>query len=101
MQVNMTGSTLDARGRPLEEGDEIILNTRGLIYYRVAKITPNLDPKAPQDLLFVHLAAIIPFLAKRGTVNPEFIRVRTLEEAGPMNFNLTDIIGPPPAEDPK
>jgi hypothetical protein len=106
MDVNMTGTTLDARGRPLQEGDEIILNAKGLIYYRVAKITPNLDPKAPPDLLLVHIAAIIPFYAKRDALNPEFIRVRTLQEAGPMNFSLMDLAPAdsptdPPAEDPK
>jgi hypothetical protein len=102
MDVNMTGSTKDARGRDLQEGDEIVLNAKGAIYYRVAKITPTLDPKAPPDLLLVHIAAIIPFYARRGAVNPEFIRVRTLEEAGPMNFSLMDMVPvDPPTEGQK
>jgi hypothetical protein len=101
MDVNMTGSTKDARGRDLQEGDEIILNSRGQVYYRVAKISPCLDPKAPPDVIMLHIAAIIPFLAKRGAVNPEFVRVRTLEEAGPMNFSLLDLIPADPPEEPK
>jgi hypothetical protein len=103
MDVNMTGSTKDARGRDLQEGDEIMLNARGVIFYRIAKIGPVLDPKAPPNALMVHVAAIIPFIAIRGAVNAEFVRVRTLEEAGPMNFSLMDLVpaDPPPEGDPK
>jgi hypothetical protein len=89
--MELQTGTKDARGRVLEEGDEIILNVRGPIFFRVAAITPNLDPALPADMLHVHVAAIIPFAAARGKVNAEFIRVRTVEEAGPMPFNLTDI----------
>lgn len=89
--MDLTVGTKDARGRELREGDEIILNVRGPIYFRVAAITPTMDPTAPPDLLMVHVGAIIPFTAKRGAINPEFIRVRTLEEAGPIPFETTDI----------
>ena len=89
----------DARGRILEEGDEIILNAKGVIYYRIARIEPVLDPTAPPDMLYVHVSAIIPFLCKRGVVNPEFVRVRTLAEAGPLGFALTT--APATAEDPQ
>ena len=84
--------TLDARGRVLQEGDEIILNVRGPIYFRVAQITPMLDPNAPPGMLHVHVAAILTFMAKRGAMNAEFVRVRTAEEAGPQQLKMIDAI---------
>jgi hypothetical protein len=88
--MDLVNSTKDARGRLLQEGDEIILNAKGAIYFRIASITPTLDPNAPPDLIMVHVAAIIPFVCKRGALNPEFVRVRTVEEAGPMNFSMIE-----------
>ena len=90
--MELNASTLDARGRVLQEGDEIILNIRGPIYFRVANITPILDPNAPANMLQVHVAAILTFMAKRGAMNNEFIRVRTAEEAGPQQFKMLDAI---------
>lgn len=82
--MDLTQGTKDARGRILEEGDEIIVVTQGPIFFRVARIAPVLNPQLPPDMLELQIVALIPFLAKRGVVNPEFIRVRTREEAGPM-----------------
>jgi hypothetical protein len=82
--------TREARGRVLQEGDEIILALPGPVYFRVAQITPVLDPAAPPGFLHVHVGCMLTFTAKRGVVNPQFIRVRTLEEAGPMGFTLLD-----------
>jgi hypothetical protein len=89
---NYTGpnETLEARGRVLQEGDEIILQVPGPIYFRVAQITPVLDPAAPPGLLHVHVGCMLTFTAKRGVVNREFVRVRTGEEAGPSVFKLLD-----------
>lgn len=75
--------TRDARGRVLQEGDEIIVAVAGPIYFRVTKITPAIDPKLPPDMLLLEISAVIPFMAKRGAVNPEFVRVRTREEIEP------------------
>lgn len=83
-------TTLDARGRVLREGDEIILAVRGPLYFRVAQIVPVLDPAAPSDLLHVHVGCMLTFAAKKGVINPEFVRVRTAEEAGPGSFVLLD-----------
>ena len=81
---------LEARGRVLQEGDEIILQIPGPLYFRVAQITPVLDPAAPPGLLHVHVGCMLTFAAKRGAINREFIRVRTAEEAGPTQFKLLD-----------
>jgi hypothetical protein len=78
--MDLRVGTRDARGRVLEEGDEIIVSVAGPIYYRVASITPALDPGLPADMLTLVIRADIKFLAQRGKVNPEFIRVRTAEE---------------------
>lgn len=81
---------LDARGRALQEGDEIILAVAGPLYFRVAGITPVLDPTAPPGLVQVHVGAMLTFGVKRGAVNREFVRIRTAEEAGPTSFTLLD-----------
>lgn len=80
----------EARGRVLQEGDEIILSLPSPIYFRVAKITPVLDPTAPPGLLHVHVGSMLSFVAKRGQISREFIRVRSAEEAGAMDFQLLE-----------
>lgn len=89
--MELNAGPKDARGRTLTEGDEVILAVQGPIYYRVMAIEPNLDTRQPPDMLMVHVGVMIPFLCKRGALNKEFIRVRTQEEAGPMNVQLTSI----------
>jgi len=87
-----TGATevLEARGRVLQEGDEIILAIPGPLYFRVAQITPVLDPAAPPGLVQIHVGCMLTFGAKRGAINREFVRVRTAQEAGPSQFTLLD-----------
>lgn len=87
--MELLSGTKDARGRVLEEGDEIILNVRS-VYFRIASITPVLDPSAPPDMLMVHVGAMIPFYCKRGAINQEFVRVRSRAEAGPTNFEVLE-----------
>lgn len=97
--TDLAATTLDARGRVLQEGDEIILNVRGPIYFRVAQISPvppgiiapGTDP-AMQNLLHVHLGCMVSFTARRGAINQEFIRVRTVTEAGPAGFKLLEAV---------
>lgn len=84
--MDLLEGTKDARGRTLMEGDEVILNTPDVVYYRIASIEPHPDPNAPADMLMLHIGVMIPFVAKRGTANKQLVRVRTLEEAGPANF---------------
>lgn len=83
----------DAYGRQLQIGDEVYVVTRGPILLRVAEITPTLDPAAPPDVLYVHLGVMVPFAARRGAVNKEFIRTRTVQEAGPAPFTLVGVRG--------
>lgn len=95
--MDMSQGTRDARGRILQEGDEIIIAIPGPIFFRVSRITPVLDPKFPPGMLMLHIGAMIPWAAKRGEVNPEFIRVRTAAEAGPSSFNVNiNTQDPPP-----
>lgn len=91
---------LEARGRPLQEGDEIILAVPGPIYFRVARIDPVLDPAAPPGLVQIHMGCMVTFGAKGGVINREFVRVRTAEEAGPSSFTLTAEPAPAPAPAP-
>lgn len=83
-------AVIDARGRTLQEGDEIILAINGPIYFRVAGVGPVLDPQAPPGLFNIHLGCMLTFVSKRGQINREFVRVRTAEEAGPLQFKLLD-----------
>lgn len=104
---------LEARGRELKEGDEIILSIPGPIYFRVAQLSPVLDPALPPGLVYVHVGYMLTFTAKRSQLNREFIRVRTGEEAGPSMFKLLDAtpaeatpkaagpLGPHAIEDPR
>lgn len=95
--------TADARGRILQEDDEIILNIRGPIYFRVAKIEPapaqmvlpGMDPRMAElykTQVLVHVGCMLTFTATREQANAEFIRVRTAEEAGPSTFRLLDAV---------
>ncbi len=92
--MDLLEGTKDARGRVLMEGDEVILNVQGPIYFRIAAIEPSLDPSAPPDILVLTIGAMVPFMAKRGAINKQLIRVRTLGEAGPTNFQVLDKMVP-------
>jgi hypothetical protein len=86
-----SGGVLDCRGRELQVGDELIVVLNGPTYVRVAAIAPELDPKAPPGMMRVSLGALYQFYAPRGQRNTEFVRVQTVQEAGPLT--------PPPAAD--
>lgn len=93
-------TTKDARGRVLQEGDEIILNVKGPLYFRVSKIEPvplgvvppGADPAQVRSLLYVHVGCMLTFSSAKGQINAEFIRVRSAQEAGPSPFTLMDIL---------
>lgn len=88
--VTINEGPKDARGRVLQEGDEIVLAIPGPIYFRVAQITPILDPKAPPGLYHLHVGCLATFTVKSGTIHREFVRVQTAEEAGPSAFRLLE-----------
>lgn len=75
---------LDARGRALKPGDEVIVSGPGPFYFRVVEVSPTIDPRLPPGTLHVAFGTVLHFAAQRGVVNAEFVRVRTAEEAGPM-----------------
>ena len=81
---------VDARGRQLAVGDEIILNTLHPLYLRVIRIAPVLDPKAPPGMMQIEFGAATHFFSPKGVPQREFIRVRTAEEAGPSNLVRLD-----------
>lgn len=74
---------VEARGRKLEIGDEVLLSVPNPIYYRVIDIRPVLDPKAPPGMMQIELGAAIHFFSPKGVPQREFIRVREAAEAGP------------------
>lgn len=98
--MELNSGPKDSRGRVLQEGDEILLNVRNPVFYRIAAIQPNVDPKHPHDLLIVHVVATVAFSCKRGAINNEFIRVRTVDEAGPLPFEMIDARPAAPPADP-
>lgn len=90
--VTKNEGVVELRGRELQVGDEIIINTPGPIFFRVVDISPVLDPNAPPNLLRIEVGAAIHWTAVKGQRNMEFIRVRTAAEAGPMNLvKLPDV----------
>jgi len=77
----------DYRGRELQEGDEIILNVQGPLFFRVVAIRPDLRPTADApNYALIDVAATHSFVCARGMPEREFIRVRTAQEAGPLPF---------------
>lgn len=89
---------LDARGRLLQVGDEIILQTGQQQYLRVIDIQPNLDPRLPPGLFLISVGAAYSFHSPSGIPQVEFIRVRTAKEAGPTGMspasNMAHILDP-------
>lgn len=79
---------VDARGRKLEVGDEIIFNAGGPIYFRVVDIKPCLRPDAPPGMMELVISAVPHFYTPRGVPQVEFIRTRTAEECGPLPIAL-------------
>lgn len=77
-------AVLDCRGRILREGDEVIVALQNPPFFRVSAIHPSLHPQAPPGAMEIVFSAAYKFGAMRGAINPEFIRVQTVEEAGPL-----------------
>lgn len=86
MEIN--GMPRDARGRPLQEGDEIILGTVLPAQWRIVKIMPVLDPRVPPGAVVVHLVAFSNLPMKGGERYNNVVRIQTLEEAGPLPFQI-------------
>jgi hypothetical protein len=93
--MEMLPTTLDARGRPLQEGDEVLLRLAHAPYFRVVRIEASVDPRDPPGILVVTLATP-PFKAARGQINAEFVRVRTAAEIAGQGLSATAIAGPAP-----
>lgn len=91
-------STRDARGRLLQEGDEVLLHIPGPIYFRVARVAPSLDPKAPPNAIHLTLTARADFVAIRDQANLEFIRVRSAEEITNAETTTSPAAGGPHAD---
>ena len=88
-------SPKDSLGRPLAEGDGVILMLNGPVLFRVAQIETNLlDPRAPVGLMKIHLFATATFTVKAGAKHMEFLRVGTLQEMGPMPFEMNMVAAP-------
>lgn len=84
-------SPTDAFNRPLHEGDAVQVVHKGPVVFRVAALQPNLDPRAPDGSMVVHLIAMVSLNVRQGKHHDNLIRIGTLEEFGPMPIALTDI----------
>lgn len=80
----------DARGRALQDGDEILLAMKTPPYFRVMGVVPVLDPRAPAGTMLVHVGTMMTFTVRADRPTPELIRVQTAAEAGPTNFELLE-----------
>jgi hypothetical protein len=92
-------SPKDSLGRPLAEGDGVILTLNGPILFRVARIESSLDPRIPQGMMTIHLFSTASFQVKAGASHREFVRVGTVEELGLMPFEMSGL-APPAKETP-
>lgn len=82
-------SPKDLLGRPLQEGDGVILVVRGPILFRVARVEATLDPRQPAGMQTIHLFAAASFTVKAGAKHSEFIRVGTKDDLPPMPFEFS------------
>lgn len=89
----------DLFGRSITEGDMVLLNLKTPVFFRIANITPVLDPAQPPGLMQVHCVTFFSLIAKRGTPLKEIVRVQTSAEAGPMPFKMLDAV-PMPGQEP-
>ena len=85
-----SGGTIvkDAKGRELGVGDEIILTRAQVIPFRVAGITPLLDPNFPPNSLRIDLMSMSVFVAARGSINAEFLLVQQAPQDVPTEEKL-------------
>ena len=79
-------SPKDSLGRPLAEGDGVLLTLNGPILFRILEISSSLDHRLPSTVMQVHLVATATFQVKAGAKHHEFLRVATIEELGPVPF---------------
>lgn len=75
-----SGDIRDFANRPLVEGDEVVILAGNVQRYRVASITPVLDPNGPPNMRKVTLVSTVLFIAGLDSPNPEFAIVRKHEE---------------------
>lgn len=81
-------SPKDAIGRPLVEGDGVIVMLPGSIVFRIVRMEHTLDPRQPPGLLIVHLVAAMALTTKSGAKHGELLRIGTLAELGPLPFEM-------------
>lgn len=83
-------SPKDALGRPLAEGDGVLLTVSGPTLFRVAQIESNFaDPRLPPGMMRIHFFSAAVLMVKAGAKHGEIIRVGTLADIGPMPFEMT------------
>ena len=81
-------SPKDALGRPLVEGDGVIVMLPGSVVFRIMHITNTLDISRPPGLMVVHLVAAMALTTKSGAKHGELLRIGTLAELGPLPFEM-------------
>lgn len=82
-------TVIDARGRPLAEGDELLL--QGMTpYFRVKAIKPHetQDPSIPRGLVEVILISYIRLVLPPGQADQNLVRVQTAEEIETLKQEL-------------
>lgn len=83
-----TRDVVDAIGRPLHEGDEVLLVTpQRPFLFKIEDISPEVDPRSQVvssgQIVRVTFRCTAVFVAAYGARNPEFLLVRTVEEIAP------------------
>ncbi len=88
----------DIMGRPLKEGDRIILNPVAPPPWGITKIVPVLT--GPANMMDITITCTLKFRAVRDQVNQEFIRVQSVEEIKAMAGEQEPPADPPPDDAP-
>ena len=79
----------DALGRPLAEGDGVLLILNGPVLFRVVQIEASfLDPRVPPGIMKLHCLSLVPLQVKAGAKHHEIVRIGTLDDLGPLPYQV-------------
>lgn len=87
---------MDAYGRVLDPGDEVILRASIAPCARIQRVQPILDPKAPPGMVLVTMTSVWQLPMQAGVPLQQMIRTQTVAEA--IDAGILKRTEEPPAE---
>ncbi len=91
-------SLRDRLGRPLKEGDSVLVSTNVPPIMRVTSVGPILDPSVPPGYLKLELTCTIPYVEQPNKAIASLVKIG--EAAAPAGEVPATNVAEPPAEPP-